>query len=82
MLVLTRKLNERIRIGKDIEIVITDIRPDLVRIGIEAPRNVQVHRGEVFSAIEESNRSAALSNEGVFNLELFRDELAKHNEKS
>jgi len=53
MLVLSRKRGEKIRIGTDIIITVTEIRgDDKVRIGIEAPDHVPVHRQEVFDAIE------------------------------
>ncbi|MFY9780536.1 MAG: carbon storage regulator CsrA [Candidatus Baltobacteraceae bacterium] len=51
MLVLTRKLNQAIMIGDDVRIVIVAIDRDQVRIGIEAPRSVSVHRAEIYSEI-------------------------------
>jgi carbon storage regulator len=51
MLVLTRKKNETIVINDDISIVVVEIRGDKVRLGIEAPREVTVHRREVYDAI-------------------------------
>lgn len=54
MLVLTRKTNEAIRIGKDVRLVVVELCPTHVRIGIEAPREVPVHREEVFHAIERN----------------------------
>lgn len=51
MLVLSRKKNETIRIADDVTITVVDIRGDKVRIGIEAPKEIPVHRGEVYSAI-------------------------------
>lgn len=51
MLVLTRKKNESIVIGKDVEIFVVEIRGDKVRLGIAAPQDVPVHRKEVFDAI-------------------------------
>ncbi|ADK81717.1 MULTISPECIES: carbon storage regulator CsrA [Sediminispirochaeta] len=62
MLILARKVNERIIIGDSIEISVVDIRGDQVKLGIEAPRNVKVYRHEVFEAIQEENRAAATSN--------------------
>jgi len=51
MLILSRKTNEVIEIGPDVRIVVTKIRADRVWLGIEAPRDVTVHRGEVADAI-------------------------------
>ena len=61
MLVLARKLNERIMIGDSIELSILEIKGDQVKIGIQAPNTVKVYRYEVFSAIQEENRLAAQS---------------------
>lgn len=52
MLVLSRKANQRITIGKDIVVTVVDIRGDKVRLGIEAPQDVAVHREEVYLAIQ------------------------------
>jgi carbon storage regulator len=52
MLVLARKVNEKIRISDDICIVVVEIRGDRVRLGIEAPMDVPVHRSEVYDAIQ------------------------------
>jgi len=53
MLVLTRKRNQAIVIGDEVRIVIVAIERDQVRIGIEAPRNVTVHRAEVYEEIRQ-----------------------------
>ena len=53
MLVLSRQKNESIIIGDDIEITIVDVRGDRVRLGIKAPRNISVHRIEVYEAIQK-----------------------------
>jgi carbon storage regulator len=52
MLVLSLKKNEKIRISDDIVICVVDIRGDKVRIGVQAPQNVPVHREEVYDAIK------------------------------
>ncbi len=52
MLVLSRRKDESIMIGDDVEITIVDIRGDKVRLGITAPRNISVHRREVYEAIQ------------------------------
>ncbi len=52
MLVLSRKLNESIIIDDQIKITIVEIRGDKIRLGIEAPKNVSVHRREVYDAIQ------------------------------
>jgi len=59
MLVLSRQRDEVIKIGDDIEITVVDIRGDKVRLGITAPKEVQVHRKEVYEAIRRENRAAA-----------------------
>jgi carbon storage regulator len=59
MLVLSRQRDETIMIGDDIEITVVDIRGDKVRLGINAPRAVQVHRKEVYDAIRRENAEAS-----------------------
>ncbi len=58
MLILSRQMDEKIMIGDDIEITIVAIRGDKVRLGITAPKAVQVHRREVFDAIQKSAAKA------------------------
>ncbi|QDS94918.1 hypothetical protein FF011L_37020 [Roseimaritima multifibrata] len=58
MLVLSRKKNESIVINNDIKIVVVEIRGDKVRLGVEAPREVPVHRREVYDAIQRSKEDA------------------------
>ena len=58
MLVLSRKKNESIVINDNISIVVVEIRGDKVRLGIEAPKEVPVHRREVYDAIKESDKSS------------------------
>ena len=59
MLVLTRKKDQTIVINDDIEITVLDIQGDQVRLGINAPRNVSIHRKEIFLEIQEENKKAA-----------------------
>jgi len=59
MLVLSRQRDETIMIGDDIEVTVVDIRGDKVRLGITAPREISVHRKEVYEAIRRENRAAA-----------------------
>ena len=59
MLVLSRQRDETIMIGDEVEVTIVDIRGDKVRLGISAPREVSVHRKEVYEAIKRENRAAA-----------------------
>jgi carbon storage regulator len=60
MLVLSRQRDETIMIGDDIEITVVDIRGDKVRLGINAPPEVSVHRKEVWEAIQRENRAASM----------------------
>lgn len=59
MLVLTRKIQQSIVIGDDVEIVVLEVRGEQVRLGIRAPKNVSVHRKEIYEQIQEENRGAA-----------------------
>jgi carbon storage regulator len=59
VLVLTRRANQSIMIGADIVVTVLEVRGDQVRIGIDAPRSVSVHREEVFRELEAANRAAA-----------------------
>lgn len=59
MLVLSRRVGERLMIGDDIVITVIDVRSDGVRIGIDAPREVRVTRSEIYEAVTQSNREAA-----------------------
>jgi carbon storage regulator len=59
MLVLSRKKNESIVINDDITIVVVEIRGDKVRLGVEAPKEVPVHRNEVYEAIRRNQEQSA-----------------------
>ena len=66
MLVLSRKTNETIKIGDDIEIRILEVKGDTVRIGIEAPKSVDILRGELVLSISESNTEASALDTTLF----------------
>ena len=59
MLVLSRNKSESIMIGDDIEITIVDVRGDKVRLGINAPRSIAVHRREIYDAIQREKAAKA-----------------------
>ena len=62
MLVLSRQKDESIMIGDDVEITIVDVRGDKVRLGINAPRSVAVHRKEIYLAIQKEKEQEQSSN--------------------
>lgn len=59
MLVLSRRVGESVVIGNDVTVTVLEVRGDFVRIGIDAPRHVQVHRDEVFRELQAANQAAA-----------------------
>ncbi|MBS3940126.1 MAG: carbon storage regulator CsrA [Actinobacteria bacterium] len=59
MLVLSRRIGESIVIGNQVTVTVLEVRGDQVRIGIDAPRDVQVHREEVWQQLQEENAQAA-----------------------
>lgn len=59
MLVLTRKLNESIQIGEDIEIKVLGVEGDQIKLGIDAPKSIDIHRKEIYIDIQEQNNAAA-----------------------
>ena len=65
MLVLTRRLNQSIKIGDEIEITVVEVRGDQVRLGVSAPRDVSVHRKEVYLQIQQENRAASASPDSI-----------------
>ncbi|MFJ8246270.1 carbon storage regulator CsrA [Peribacillus asahii] len=58
MLVLTRKLNESIMIGNDIEITVLAVEGEQIKLGINAPKHVDIHRKEVYLSIQQENNQA------------------------
>ena len=65
MLILTRKVGESINIGNDIKVTVVSFEGGQVRLGIEAPRDVIVHREEIYNRIVEENRKAMQTNANV-----------------
>lgn len=73
MLVLTRKINEEIKIGSDIVIKIISTSDNQVKIGIDAPKSIQILRGEVYEKIKESTLQAAKVNvQPIVDLQKFK----------
>jgi carbon storage regulator len=62
MLALSRKINESLMLGNDIEVTILEIKGDQVKIGISAPKTVPIYRKEIYLQIQESNKEAAQGN--------------------
>ena len=70
MLVLTRRANQSIMIGHEIVVTVLEVRGDQVRLGIKAPRSIDVHREEIFAQLQQANRDAVrTSKEGLEPLE-------------
>ncbi|MGR3317853.1 MAG: carbon storage regulator CsrA [Candidatus Anammoxibacter sp.] len=67
MLVLTRKLGEDISIGDDIIVRVVSIKGKQVKLGIDAPRSLQVHRGEIYELIKEENKMAVGVKKDIIN---------------
>lgn len=65
MLVLSRRAGESVVLGEDITITVLEVRGDVVRVGIDAPRSLKVHRAELLEQLEEENRQAASPSEDV-----------------
>jgi len=63
MLVLSRQRDESIMIGDDVEIIIVDVRGDKVRLGITAPKNIPVHRREIYDAIQREKEESQKQHE-------------------
>jgi carbon storage regulator len=65
LLVLTRKVNESIQIGEDIEITILAVSGDQIKLGINAPKQIEIHRKEVYLSIQEENNQASFSSSDI-----------------
>ncbi|MEQ6377584.1 carbon storage regulator CsrA [Bacillaceae bacterium S4-13-56] len=68
MLVLTRKVNEAIQIGEDIEIKVLGIDGEQIKLGISAPKHVEIHRKEIYLEIQRENSDAASVSTDLLNL--------------
>ncbi|KSU59831.1 carbon storage regulator [[Bacillus] enclensis] len=68
MLVLTRKTGEAIQIGEDIEISVVSVKGDQVKLGINAPKNVEIHRKEIYLTIQEENTEASKGIDNLLNI--------------
>ena len=65
MLVLTRKANESIQIGESIEITVLEIKGEQMKLGIKAPKDIEIHRKEVYLSIQNENNQAALASNNL-----------------
>ena len=68
MLVLTRRANQSIMIGHEIVVTVLEVRGDQVRLGIKAPRSIDVHREEIFAQLQQANRDAVSQDANVDDL--------------
>ena len=68
MLVLTRRANQSIMIGHEIVVTVLEVRGDQVRLGIKAPRSIDVHREEIFAQLQQANRDAVRQDANVEDL--------------
>ncbi len=59
MLVLSRRVGESVVIGDDVVVTVLEVRGDVIRVGVDAPRHVQVRRQELLAELEQTNRAAA-----------------------
>jgi carbon storage regulator len=80
VLILTRRVGENVIVGDDITISVIEVRGDAVRIGIQAPQSVTVHREEVYRELQRANQAAAASDDaaiGAIVQELSREDRPK-----
>lgn len=68
MLVLTRKINEAIKIGDNIEIKVLEIDGEQIKLGISAPKNIDIHRQEIYVDIQKENNEAAQVSTDLLNI--------------
>lgn len=65
MLVLSRRAGESVVVGHDVVITVLEVRGDVVRVGIKAPRSVQVHREEVYAELQQANTASVTSTDAA-----------------
>ena len=65
MLILTRRVGENVIVGDDITISVIEVRGDAVRIGIQAPQAISVHREEVYRELQKANQQAAATDDAA-----------------
>jgi carbon storage regulator len=65
VLVLSRRPGESLMVGHDVVITVLEVRGDVVRVGIKAPREVQVHREEVYVELQKANQAAATASDSA-----------------
>jgi len=68
MLVLSRRVGESIVVGDDVTVTVLEVRGDVVRVGIDAPRSVRVHRAELLQDVESTNRASVARDEDAASL--------------
>jgi carbon storage regulator len=68
MLVLTRKVGETIKIGDDIEVKVVSVEGEQIKLGIQAPKHIDIHRLEIYELIQEENRKASQLSKNALNL--------------
>jgi len=78
MLVLTRKKGESIMLGNDIEVTIVSVDGDQIKLGINAPKQIEVHRKEIYLSIQQENQQAANQ---TISFEKFQHFFKEKNEK-
>jgi len=72
MLVLTRKIGERIVIADDIVVTIVNVQGDNIRLAVDAPKEIKIYRGEIYDSIVQENKQAAVANQ-VGKLDMLKD---------
>jgi carbon storage regulator len=80
MLILTRRVGESVVIGDDIVVTVVEVRGDAIRLGIEAPRAVDVHREEIYLELQRANKQAA--SPGSEGIEALKTLVLEHREES